>query len=241
MKLSSPFDAIQRLARIALLVPVGLAPSVALAAGMVPETSVVIVNEAEVEASIKVTNTDDRPALLHVNLENVPEDDQPLLLVTPPVSRVEAGKSQLVRFILRTDGGPLQTQRLKRVTFEGITQSDPAQKGVARIGVGVRQNLPVIIHPKGLAANREPWKGLQWSQSNGKLTVRNDTDYVVRLSQQVTLLPMQTGAQLPRTYLLAREHLSIDLPAAAAGAQSVRLYPATVYGYAVDAYESPLN
>lgn len=146
-----------------------------------------------------------------------------------------------MRFILRTDGGPLQTQRLKRVTFEGITQSDPAQKGVARIGVGVRQNLPVIIHPKGLAANREPWKGLQWSQSNGKLTVRNDTDYVVRLSQQVTLLPMQTGAQLPRTYLLAREHLSIDLPAAAAGAQSVRLYPATVYGYAVDAYESPLN
>ena len=35
------------------------------------------------------------------------------------MARLEAGQSQLVRFML-TKKGPLATQRLKRVSFEGI-------------------------------------------------------------------------------------------------------------------------
>lgn len=234
------------LAAARLLTPVLLALSVgwttsSLADGMVPETSVVIINEADGEGKIKVTNTDSTTSLLHVTLHNIPEDTQPLLLVTPAVSRVDPGKTQLVRFILRTEGGPLKVQRLKRVTFEGIAQRSTAENGQARIGVGVRQNLPVIIHPKGLARNRTPWTGLQWSQANGKLTVRNDTAYVVRLAQKLTLLPMDATAQLPRTYVLPGEHLTVDVPSSAASATAVRLYPATVYGFAVDAFDSPLH
>ncbi|WP_256737532.1 fimbria/pilus chaperone family protein [Pseudomonas sp. dw_358] len=225
---------------VALVVAQGIS-GVAHADGMVPETSVVIVNEAQGEATIKVTNSDAKTALLHVTVQNIPEDTQPLLLVTPPVSRVDAGKSQLVRFILRTEDGPLKTQRLKRVTFEGIAQTDPNAKGTARIGMGVRQNLPVIIHPKGLAPNRQPWTALAWSLDSGQLTVRNDTPYVVRLSQQVTLLPTLIEGRLPRTYILPGEHLSVETPTPVAGAQSVRLHPATVYGFAVDAYEAALK
>lgn len=209
--------------------------------GMIPETSVVIVNEADGEATIKVTNSDAKPALLHVTLENIPEDAEPLLLVTPPVSRVEPGKTQLVRFIVRTGKVPLTTQRLKRVIFEGIPPRNAAQAGQARVGVSVRQNLPVIINPTGLARNREPWTGLHWSQADGKLTVRNDTAYVVRLSQELKLLPMMASALLPRSYVLPGEHLTVDVPPEAAAATAVRLFPATVYGYAVDAYESPLG
>lgn len=158
--------------------------------GMVPETSVVIVNEADGEASIKVRNSDSSTGLLHVTLENVPEDPEPLLFLTQPVWRVEAGKEQLVRLILRSEQ-PLQTQRLKRVIFEGIPQSaDAAVAGQARIGVSVRQNLPVILHPKELATKRDPWTGLQWSLEAGKLSVRNQTPYVVRLAQELKLLPV---------------------------------------------------
>ena len=92
---------------------------VAVAEGMLPETSVVILHEEQGEATINIKNTDEAPALLHSVVENVPEDVEPLLIVTPPITRVEAGETQLVRFIatLKT---PLKTQRLKRVTFEGI-------------------------------------------------------------------------------------------------------------------------
>ncbi|CAM3260626.1 P pilus assembly protein, chaperone PapD [Pseudomonas gessardii] len=211
----------------------------AQADGMVPDTSVVIVYEAEGEASVSVTNTDSQLALLHVTLEDIAEDTEPLLVVTPPLSRVEPGKSQLVRFILQRQQ-PLLTQRLKRAIFEGMPQGRPAtEAGHARVGVTVRQNLPVIIHPGGLAPNRTPWTGLTWSQHGNTLQVRNDSPYVVRLAQELRLLPGDGKAMLPRTYVLPGE--TLNMPATGGPASKVRLQPATVYGFAVAAYEAPIT
>lgn len=213
----------------------------AQADGMIPETSVVIVDEAKGEAAIKVTNSDASSALLHVTLEHIPEDKAALVFVTPPVSRVEAGHTQLVRFILNTEQ-PLQTQRLKRVIFEGIVQKAQAAPGEAVVGVNVRQNLPVILHPKGLAPNREPWLGLQWTLRDGHLNVHNPTPYVVRIAQEVQLLPSATRLLLPRTYVLPGDQLLLKLPAGHSGSDaSVRLQPATVYGFAIEALDVPLQ
>lgn len=208
--------------------------------GMLPETSVVIVNEADGEASINVRNSDPKPSLLHVTLQDIPEDNEALLFVTPPVSRVEPGESQLVRFILR-NREPLKTQRLKRAIFEGLHPKAKSEPGVATVGVNIRQNLPVIVHPKGLAPNREPWKGLTWTLSANVLTVRNDTPYVVRLAQEVHLLPGMASARLPRAYVLPGSTHAMPVPGTAAGSASIRLYPATVYGFAVDSYDAPLS
>ena len=213
-------------------------PSLVLADGMVPDTSVVIVNEADGEASVTVTNTDDKLALLHVTLEDIPEDKASLLFVTPPLARVEPAKSQLIRFILQT-AEPLTTQRLKRVIFEGMPQGrSTAQAGHARVGVTVRQNLPVILHPKGLAPNRTPWTGLEWRLNSDQLSVSNPTPYVVRLAQELRLLPGGGSALLPRTYVLPGETLKVT--ASGAGASRVQLQPATVYGFAVAPYEAPI-
>lgn len=216
-----------------------LLASHAHADGMIPNTTVVIVNEVDGEASVSVTNSDASLALLHVTIENIPEDSESLVFVTPPLARVEASKTQLVRFILQTEK-PLLTQRLKRVIFEGIPQGKPAaEAGHARVGVTVRQNLPLILHPKGLASNRTPWTDLQWSLHDGQLTVLNDTPYVVRLGQEVQMLPSKDQVMLPRTYVLPGETISIPVPNAAA--QHVRFQPATVYGFAVPHYEAPLK
>lgn len=221
-----------------LLLAVSVSPS-AQAEGMIPETSVVIVNEADGEAAIKITNSDPHVALLHVTLQNIPEDPESLLFVTPQLTRVAAGKQQLIRFVLMKKS-PLKVQRLKRVIFEGIP---PARsKEGAQIGLGIRQNLPVIIHPRGLARNPAPWTGLTWSIRDGSLQVRNETPYVVRLAQAVHLLPAQTALTLPRSYVLPGDHLVVPLPSGAGAASTaVRLHPATVYGYAVEAYDAPLS
>lgn len=92
---------------------------------MLPETTVVVLYEEEGEATITIKNTDAGAALLHSVIENVPEDSEPLLIVTPPIARLEAGDTQLVRFI-GTLKVPLKTQRLKRVSFEGIPQARDA-------------------------------------------------------------------------------------------------------------------
>lgn len=207
--------------------------------GMVPDTSVVIVNEANGETAVSVTNTDASLALLHVTIEDIPEDTEPLVFVTPPLARVEASRTQLVRFILQSEK-PLLTQRLKRVIFEGIPQGKSApEAGHARVGVTVRQNLPIILHPAGLAPNRTPWTDLKWSLQDGQLSVRNETPYVVRLAQEVQLLPSGSGATLPRTYVLPGDHISVPVPTKAA--TQVRIHPATVYGFAVPPYDALLT
>ena len=205
---------------------------------MQPETTVVVLYEEEGEATLNIKNTDAGPALLHSVVENVPEDLAPLLIVTPPITRVEAGDTQLVRFI-STWTEPLKTPRLKRVTFEGIPQARAA--GAATIGITLRQNLPVIIHPRDLPWHHTPWELLVWRWAGENLTVHNDSAYVVRLAPDVRLLPQGVHATLPRTYLLPGETLAVKAEGPVAGAVTVEIQPATVYGFSVDHYQAPIN
>ena len=210
------------------------------AAGMKPETSVVLVNVVDGEGTINVTNTDSKAALLYTSLEDLPEDKESLLVVTPPVARVEPGEKQLVRFIVQSEK-PITTQRLKRVSFEGIPQKDPNVK--ASIGVTVRHNLAVLITPEDLPAKRDPWTLLDWSVNGQTLTVKNDSRYVVRLSQEFNVLPAKVNLSLPRTYILPGQSDSFELPAGTnLGADAkVRIYPATTYGYAAKPFDAPLS
>ena len=211
------------------------ASGMAVADGMQPETTVVVLYEENGEATINIKNTDPGPALLHSVIENIPEDKEPLLIVTPPITRVEAGETQLVRFI-NTSGTPLKTQRLKRVSFEGIPQA--RSPGGATIGFTLRQNLPLILHPKGLAKHQAPWELLKWKRQGNGLAVHNDSAYVVRLALELQLLPGKTLATLPRSYILPGEVLAVDAQGPLAGVTSVVLQPATVYGFTVDSYSA---
>lgn len=207
----------------------------AFADGMQPETTVVVLYEEDGEATINLKNTDPGPALLHSVIENIPEDQEPLLVVTPPISRVEAGETQLVRFI-STAAAPLKTQRLKRVSFEGIPQA--RSPGGATIGITLRQNLPLILHPKGLARHQAPWELLKWKRQGSGLVVHNDSAYVVRLALELQLLPGKQLATLPRSYILPGETLAVATQGALSAVSSVVLQPATVYGFSVDSYQA---
>jgi P pilus assembly chaperone PapD len=210
------------------------------AAGMVPETSVVLINVADGEGVISVENTDTKAALLYSSLENLPEDTENLLVLTPPVARVEAGEKQLVRFIVQPSS-PITTQRLKRVSFEGIPQSDPSHS--SKIGVSVRQNLPVLITPENLPAKSDPWTLLQWSRKGRALIVKNGSPYVVRLNLAVDLLPGKTRLTLPHTYILPGQSDTLELPAGAElkSGTVARIYPVSVYGYQVKPFDVSLG
>ncbi|MCF4995591.1 fimbria/pilus periplasmic chaperone [Pseudomonas syringae] len=228
----------RRLQEWALCLSVMLPITAVNAAGMVPQTPVLVVEESTGEATMNVRNTDSRPALLYTSIENIEQDDKSLLVFTPPIARVEAGSVQQVRFILQS-AEPLQTERLKRVIFEGI--SPVAGTDGARVSLGVRQNLPVILRPAGLARERKPWTRLSWRATAGGLQVHNPSPYVVRLGKAVVPLPGASSVNLPRTYILPGERLDVDLPlTSAVRIMSVRIFPATTYGFAVDQYDAPV-
>jgi P pilus assembly chaperone PapD len=224
-----------------------LVSEVASAAGMIPETSVVIVEQSDGEGSINVKNTDKSPLLLLTAIEDIKEDTDQLLIVTPPAARVEPGKSQRVRFIL-SDQTQLQTERLKRVTFEGVP---PQQKGKNMVQVNIRQNLPVLIRPIGLEADPSPWKRLTWKKDGDKLVVHNPSPYVVRMGQGLHTLADNKLWTLPNAYILPGEthHLTSNGKAKAdakiekpkdGNMNVVRISPATTWGFTVNYYDAAL-
>lgn len=210
------------------------------AAGMIPETSVVLIEVSDGEGVISVKNTDAEAGLLYTSIENVPEDLESILFVTPPVARVESGEKQLVRLILKSTS-PITTQRLKRVTFEGIPQKDPTKP--SKIGVNVRQNLPVIISPKGLPSKSDPWTLLSWKITGGVLQVKNNSAYVVRLNMILDLLPSLTRLSLKKTYILPGDIEEINLPPSVLPLETtnIRIYPVSIYGYKVKPFDASLS
>jgi len=213
--------------------------SLALATGMIPETSVVIVEESDGEGAINVKNSDGFPVLLVTSLENIKEDSESLLTITPPAARVESGKSQRVRFIL-TSKTPLKTERLKRVIFEGVP---PKEKGKNEVRMTVRQNLPVLIRPAGLAKNEAPWKLLKWSSQGGKLVVTNPSPYVVRMGSSVQTLPDNSQWAMANSYVLPGQTITLsnDKNKSVSGSKQVRISPATTWGFTVQSYDAALN
>lgn len=209
------------------------------ATGMVPETSVVIVEQSDGEGAINLKNTDDVPMLLLTNLQNIPDDSEALLVVTPPAARVEPGKSQRVRFIVITPQ-PLKTERLKRVVFEGVPPQGNSRNAVR---MTLRQNLPVIIRPAGLEKDLAPWKHLVWTLSGSNLTVNNPSAYVVRLGQGVRTLPGNADWVLPNSYILPGQTLTllVQQGQSVGAARQVRISPATTWGYSVDTYDAVLS
>jgi P pilus assembly chaperone PapD len=210
----------------------------AAAVGIQPETSVVLVSEATGEGTMNVKNTGNETVLLVPTVESIAEDPEEWVVVSPPAAVVEPGQTQMVRFIL-SNGEPLKTQRLKRAIFEGIPQSGDKRNAVR---LTVRQDLPLIAQPKGETPEKSPWKKLKWSVGNGALVLENPSPYVVRMDQQVQLQPQGKGLTLPKSYILPGEKITVPADVAdLSSAQSVRTFPATVYGYQVEHFDATLT
>ncbi len=232
-----------------LAVPVLVAGLVALSSaqharadGMTPESSIVILPTNQASTSILVKNTGKTTDMLMVDILPIDEDTVEVASIDPPsgTTTVKAGQQQKVTFTLLDEARKTDVQRLRRVVFEGATGRIKRDKKRNEVGVTVRQNLPLIIHPANLELVRDPWKFLKWTVSEGNLTVSNDSPYVVRLSQELESLPSNAELGLPRSYVLPNARLTIKLPPKAANDVRVRIHPATVYGFQTDQFEAPV-
>ena len=86
-----------------------------MAAGMVPDTSLLIVNEDKQGASMDVKTRMLKHSCCTPKLLISPDDPKPGLFATQPVVRVDAGKTQRVRFVLKSSAEPLKVEHFKRV------------------------------------------------------------------------------------------------------------------------------
>lgn len=208
------------------------------AAGMVPETSLLVIDEATHSGTINVKNTDSHPSLLYTDVVDLPDDKGLKLVTTQPVVRLEPGQTQQLRFILQ-NSKPLDVEHYKRVTFEGIPPKSDDNK--VKIGINIRQDLPVLIRPAKLAVVTDAWKYLDWTASGTSVTVKNPSKYVVRLAQKIVLQPSGISGSLAKTYILPGETMTVSMGKSVSGNNKVKFFPASRYGVEVPSFISDLN
>lgn len=183
---------------LAALLMLILAHNVALSS-ILPDTSAVMIDEADKEGTIGLKNTDARPVLLYAKVIRLKDDEIDGALVPVPAAvLVQPGETQIVRILFRSNK-KLTQEHMARVVFTGIPPKDQ-DAGHVRFLIG--HDLPIILRPMNQAPVEQRWRYLKWFTSGNELCVANDTKMVIRYVNNVSLLPTRSAVVLPKAYSL---------------------------------------
>ncbi|BCT93065.1 putative fimbrial chaperone YadV [Lysobacter helvus] len=162
----------------------------AVASVVVSATRVVHEGDAR-DASIRLTNKRNGPALVEVWVERAAVDaapgQPPAFVPEPPLFRIESGRGQVVR--LQRTQAPLPADRESLFWLHVLdVPPNPVDAADARLKIAVRSRLKLFHRPDGLAgsAAKAPDR-LQWElQANAAgspvLRIRNPTAFHVTIA-----------------------------------------------------------
>ncbi|HCL7979513.1 fimbria/pilus chaperone family protein [Escherichia coli] len=207
--------------------------SCAYALGMQPETTVLVINEEDGEASISVKNTDNVPSLLQTKIIDIDNSSskEVVILASPTIVKVESGEEQIIRFFLQKKGG-IKDQVLKRVKFLGLPARMEKNAEISSVNISVSQSIPLIINPKGLESVAEPWKFLKYTFENGKVYIFNPSRYVVRMYPYAKLDGNKVNLQHP--FIAPRQKIEVDYKSRP---KVMKIKPVGLYGEVRNEYE----
>ncbi|HGH0375346.1 TPA: fimbria/pilus chaperone family protein [Yersinia enterocolitica] len=187
------------------------------------ESTTVILKESEGRASFTIDNTSANPILLVTKLIDIDgKDFSKQILISPPVTRIDAGQSQQVNFVLKK-GAVLDNEVLLKAAFEGVEQVS----GNATV-MPIRQEIGFLIQPSAVPQIKNPWEELVFSASGNNLTIKNPGKHVVRLGPQVVLVPSNEVVPLGNPYIMPGTSKQFSIKSSPT---SVKVTPLSRYGF----------
>jgi fimbrial chaperone protein len=190
------------------------------------ESMGVVLEERAGRVNFSIKNTASEPMLLATRVEDLDgKEVSKSILVSPPISRIEAGQSQQVNFVLK-QGTRLPHEVLLKASFEGIGQ---AVDNSARMPI--RQSVGLIVQPASVAVSKTPWDDLSLTMEGDSLVIKNTGLHVVRLAPQLTLLPARKTVPLDNYYLMSGEEKKVKVDGKPS---SVEILPLSRYGFKQD-------
>ncbi|NIE64484.1 fimbria/pilus periplasmic chaperone [Burkholderia sp. Ax-1719] len=177
-----------------LITSAALVTGVAQASVVVGGTRVVYPMDQR-EVSVKLTNDSANASLVQVWIDDgdaneKPADSKAPFVITPPIFRMDAGKSQTLRVIY---GGAALPQDRESVYWLNVLDIPPKaeeQPGANTLRFAYRTRLKVFVRPKKLPGNPDEaprqldWKVVPANQGSGQsLAVTNPTAYHVSFSE----------------------------------------------------------
>lgn len=157
------------------------------------------------EITIQVTNDDKKlPRLVQVWLDSgdekiTPEKSDVPFTITPPVFRMEAGKSQSLRLVYTKEALPADKES---VFWLNVLEVPPKiENGENQLRFGFRIRTKVFFRPQGLAGTaQDAASQLRWSlrktEQGSELEVHNPSPYHVSFQDVALALGAEPNAKL---------------------------------------------
>lgn len=175
--------------RALVLITLGLGVTQVQASVVIGGTRVVYPAQAR-EVTVQLDNAGEAPALVQAwvdsgDPEQTAESSDAPFVLTPPISRVEAGRSQALRLIFTGAGLPADRESLFWLNVLDMPPS-PQNGGDEQnyLQVAFRSRVKLFYRPSDLPgdANDAP-ATLRWSQAGGQLHVFNPSPYHITLAE----------------------------------------------------------
>lgn len=197
------------------------------------ESTGIILSESDGRVSFNIQNTSSEPLLLVTKLIDLDNSNlSKQILISPPITRIDAGQSQQVNFVLKKTA-PLTHEVLLKASFEGVSQApDNSAK------MPIRQDIGFIVQPSSVAQNKTPWAELKLSVAGQQLVISNPGKHVVRLAPQFILQPVNKVVALDQYYLQAGETKQIAITGVPT---SVTITPLSRYGFKLQEVTLPVS
>ncbi|PCQ34339.1 fimbrial protein [Proteus mirabilis] len=188
------------------------------------ETMTVILDSEESRKIFNVKNTGSEPILLSTKVSDLDKQHEIAknIIITPPITRIEPDQSQNINFILK-DGIEFDDEQILKASFQGI--------GVAKVNstkMPIRQDIAMLIIPKGLTIEREPWKNLEVKQVNNQLILKNNGKQVIRMAPAFSSLPSNNGYSIGQFYIRPQEEIKVDVKEKLT---EIKISPLSRYGF----------
>ncbi|HCC3327910.1 TPA: molecular chaperone [Salmonella enterica] len=163
-----------------------LVSSLAHAAGISLNRTRVVFSGGEKAESLGIRNTTGHVWLVQVRVLDAEGKDDPSMVVTPPLFRLEAKGQNSVR-ILSTDGGkglPENRESLKYVDVSAIPSSEKMSDASSQLVVGVGMRIKVFWRPASLSEpDKKVFSGLSWSRDGTGVRVCNGSAYYLSFNR----------------------------------------------------------
>lgn len=186
------------------------------------ESTGIILSENDPRVSFNIKNTSQNPIILVTKLKDLDEKElSKSILISPPITRINPGKSQQINFVLKKNV-VLKDEVLLKASFEGVEQTKSHTATLP-----VRQDIGFLIIPNSIVQTREPWKNLTVKQENQSLVISNNGHSVVRLGPQVSLNPSNKNLSLDTLYILPGQSKRLD---SSEYVHSITITPLSRYG-----------
>lgn len=176
--------------RLAVALPFVAACVTPAAATVVMNGTRFVYRSGEKEIVVKVSNVGKLPALTQAWLDDGDANAKPEMVdvpfnVTPPIARVEVGKSQTLR-VAYTDGdlpGDRESQFWLNI-LEVPPKAEATDDDAGQMQLAFRYRLKLFYRPKGLVGSPDAAaESLAWTQGDGRISVSNPSAFHVTVNE----------------------------------------------------------